>query len=105
MSGRPGRGVYAVWFGAGVAFDVAAWAVCGALGAAVVSVTVDWAVGLIGGAFALSLLTGFNLGLPESIRNVGGDAGSLVSPRRGLCLLLFSIAVFFVGPLISALLQ
>jgi hypothetical protein len=105
MSRRLGGGVYVVWFGAGLVFDVAAWGACRALGAAVVSVTVDWAVGLVGGAFALSLLTGINLGLPESIRNVGGDAGSLVSPRRGLCLLLFSIAVFFVGPVISAILQ
>lgn len=33
------------------------------------------------------------------------NAGSLVSPRGGLCLLLFSTAVLFVGPVISGLLQ
>lgn len=75
------------------------------LGAAEVSLTVYWAVGLIGIAFALSLITGFNLGLPKSIRNVGGDAGHLVSPRGGRYLLLFSFAVLFGGPVISGLLQ
>lgn len=65
----------------------------------------DWAVGLIGIAFAVSLLTGVNLGLPPSIRNVGGDAGSLVNVSAGLCLLLFSLAVLFVGPVFSGLAQ
>ena len=105
MSKRLGAGVYLVWFAAGLAFDLAAWAVCRGLGVADVSLTVYWAVGLIGIAFALSLITGINLGLIESIRNVSGDAGHLVSPRRGLCLLLFSVAVLFVGPVVSGLLQ
>ena len=90
MQRPPRRWLYLTWFAAGLAFDVAAWAVCHALGAPDVSVTVDWAVGLIGMAFAVSLLTGFNLGMPASIRNVGGDAGSYVNTRGGMCLLAFS---------------
>jgi len=105
MSKRQGMAGYLAWFGAGLVFALAVWAVCHVLGAPSLSGPVDWTVGLIAGAFAFSLFAGVNLGLPESIRNVGGDAGSLVSPRGSLRLLMFSVAVLFVGPLIWALLQ
>jgi hypothetical protein len=80
-------------------------AVTGAFGDASWSVTVDWAAGLIGIAFAVSLLTGLNLGLPPSIRNLDGDARSLVSESGGLSLLVFALTVLFVGPFASALPQ
>lgn len=105
MSERLGSWRYAVAFVVGIAFSVVAWAVTGALGDASWSLTVDWAVGLIGLAFAFSLLTGINLGLQPSLRNVGGDAGSLVSRSAGLSLLVFSLTVLFVGPFFTALAQ
>lgn len=52
----------------------------------------------------MSLLTGINLGQIPQIRNAMGDAGSLVSVRAGLCLVAFTIALVFFGPLITALL-
>jgi hypothetical protein len=97
--------LYLTSFVAGLAFDLAALVVCRVFGAPDVSVTVDWAVGLITMAFAVSMLTGLNLGLPEAIRNVGGDAGAYVNTRGGMCLLLFSVAALFVGPAISGLLR
>jgi hypothetical protein len=45
-----------------------------------------------------------NLGLPPSIRNLAGDAGSLVSVSGGLSLLVFSLTAMFVGPFVTALL-
>jgi hypothetical protein len=98
-------GTYLAWFGAGLVFDLAVWAVCHVLGTSSLSSPIEWTVGLIAAAFGFSLLTGVNLGLPDAIRNVGGDAGSLVSPRGGLRLLLFSVAVLFVGPAFSVLLK
>ncbi|MFA4966155.1 MAG: hypothetical protein WC709_11060 [Thermoleophilia bacterium] len=95
---------YPVAFVSGIAFAMAAWAVARAFGDASVSLLVDQAAGLIGLAFAFSLFTGVNLGLPASIRSIDGSDGSLVNRGAALRLLLFSVAVLFVGPVISGLL-
>jgi len=100
---RLGGWRYVVAFGAGLGFALVAWALAGALGDAEWSLWVDWAVGLIGIAFAVSLLTGINLGRQESIRNVMGDAGTLIDEDAGWDLLVFSLAVFFVAPYLIAL--
>jgi len=83
MGSRPGGWRYLVAFAAGIAFSIVSWTVTRVLGDASWSVTVDCAAGLIGIAFAVSLPTGVNLGLPPSIRNLAGDAGSLVSVSGG----------------------
>ena len=104
MGSRPGRWRCLVAFAAGIALPIVSWAVTRVLGDASWSVTVDWAAGLIGMAFAVSLPTGVNLGLPPSIRNLAGDAGPLVSVSGGLSLLVFSLTAMFVGPFVTALL-
>jgi len=104
MDRRLGNWRYVVAFAEGVGFSIAAWGVTGAFGVASWSLMVDWAVGLIGIAFAVSLLTGVNLGLPRSIRNLDRGSGSLVNRSGGLFLLVFSLTVMLVGPLVSALL-
>jgi hypothetical protein len=105
MTRRLGIWLYPIAFAVGVGFAVLAWLVAGALGDSSWSAMVDWAVGLIAGAFAFSLLTGINLGLPRSIRSLDGSDGSLVSARGGLALLCFAVAVLFVGPVVTALFQ
>ena len=104
MGSRPGRWRCLVAFAADIALPIVSWAVTRVLGDASWSVTVDWAAGLIGIAFAVSLPTGVNVGLPSSIRNLEGDAGSLVSVSGGLSLPVFSLTAMFVGPFVSALL-
>jgi hypothetical protein len=105
LSERLSSWSYAVAFAVGLAFSIFSWAVTGALGDASWSLPVDWAVGLISLAFAASLLTGINLGKPSYLRNVLGDAGSLVNVSAGMCLLVFSLTVLFVGPIFSGLAQ
>ena len=104
---RSGRGDWRhpIAFVSGIAFSIVAWAVARALGDASASLYADQAVGLIGIAFAFSLFTGINLGLPTYIRSLDGSDGSLVSHDAALRLLLSSVAVLFVGPLFVALLQ
>jgi len=97
MSRRLGIWLYPVSAAAGAAFAVVAAVVTGALGDASWSWLIDWAVGLIAGAFGLSFLTGVNLGLPQSIRSIDGSDTSLVSTRGGLALLCFAGAVLFFG--------
>jgi hypothetical protein len=101
---RSGKRRYGIPFAIGLAFSIVAWAVARAFGEVSWSVTADWAVGLIGLAFSFSLLTGVNLGLPPSIRNLDRDAGSLVSTSGGLSMLVFALTLMFVGPFVSALL-
>ncbi|GEM_PF-5126259 len=104
MRDRLGRWRYAVAFGAGIGFSLVVLAVAAAIGDAEWSLWIDWAVGLLGIAFAVSLLTGVNLGRQESARNVMGDAGTLVDEDLGLELLIFSLTLFFVAPFVTALL-
>ena len=96
---------YPLAFVSGIAFSVVAWAVAGAFGDASVSLLADQAAGMIGLAFAFSLFTGVNLGLPTSIRSLDGSDGSLVNRGAALRLLLFSVAVLFVGPTLVVLVE
>jgi hypothetical protein len=105
MGRRLGSWRYAFAFAVGIALCVVSWTVTWALGDASRSVVVDLVAGIVGLVFAVSLLTGLNLGSPLSIKSASAEDGSPVDVRAGLCLLVFSLTMLFVGPFLSALLR
>ncbi len=86
MSARLGVWRYPVALAVGIVISLVSGAVARAFDSDDVAFWIDAAIGVIGVAFAISLLTGFNLGRTELSRSVVGDAGSLITRRpAGAC--------------------